>query len=107
MQLRVEGEKEGEGATPNVNSKVLRCPVLFILNMVNLCRIVSLKDEGTKFDGYFHIPDCAYLKSLFNFLYLILVIFNGFKSIFWIIRNPRSSASAHIKKTILKNVLRR
>lgn len=31
MQLRAEGEKEGEGAAPNINAKVLKCPVLFVL----------------------------------------------------------------------------
>lgn len=40
----------------------------------------------------------TYPKSLFIFLCFILVIFNRFKSIFWIIRSPRGSASAHIKK---------
>lgn len=31
MQLRMEVEKEGEGATPNINPKTLKCPVLFAL----------------------------------------------------------------------------
>lgn len=31
MQLRMEGEREGEGATPNINPQILRCPVLSVL----------------------------------------------------------------------------